>query len=507
MNEQVRTLRLHQDDNVLVCIDAVAQGCQLAEGSITTLDDIPAGHKVATATISRGCPVVKYSRSIGIATRTIRAGEHVHEHNCEVGEQYQNIRTLAHAERSDSAKDTADVYFNGYIRSDGRIATRNYIGILTSVNCSATVARQAAAYFTPERLAAYPEIDGVVALTHGNGCAIAKNGEGMDVLQRVLAGYMTHPNFAAVVVIGLGCETNQIQSIFNRFDMASGPQLHSINIQDAGGSAAALRQVIEHIETLVPEANNIQRQPVPVSALKLALQCGGSDAFSGITANPALGAASDLLIRKGGTAIISETPEIYGAEHLLTARANPEVAELLNARLRWWEDYTKRNGGSLDNNPSFGNKQGGLTTILEKSLGAVAKAGSTPLKAFYLYGEHISESGLVMMDSPGYDPCSVTGQIASGANIVCFTTGRGSVSGFKPAPCLKLCSNSETYRMLEMDMDINCGLMLDESLSTEEMGRIIFDHIVRVASGEKTASEIQGFGDNEFVPWTLGAIT
>lgn len=507
MGEQVRTIRLHPHDSVLICVDAAAAGVQLAAEGLILVDDIPAGHKVAARAIAAGDPITKYNRQIGVAVSDIAAGEHVHEHNCSIGNYQQGSGAGSAIVAVDFINSFRQATFQGYVRPDGRIATRNYIGILTSVNCSATVAKQAAAYFTPDRLNAYPNVDGIVALTHGNGCAIAKHGEGMDVLQRVLAGYMEHPNFAAVIVVGLGCETNQIQAILERFKLGKGPLRHTLNIQDAGGSAPALQQTIDFVSSILPEANKATRETVPASALKLALQCGGSDGFSGITANPALGAAADLLVRHGGTAIISETPEVYGAEHLLTARASDEVAEKLRERIRWWEDYTRRNGGSLDNNPSHGNKQGGLTTILEKSLGAVAKAGSTPLNAFYQYAEPVTEHGLVMMDSPGYDPCSVTGQIASGANIVCFTTGRGSVAGFKPAPCIKLCSNSRTFRMLELDMDINCGRMLDESLSPAQMGEIIFERILAVASGEQTLSEAQGFGDNEFVPWSLGAIT
>jgi len=258
---------------------------------------------------------------------------------------------------------------------------------------------------------------------------------------------------------------------------------------------------------MLPEANRVKREPVSAEHLTLALQCGGSDAYSGITANPSLGAAVDLLVRHRGTAILSETPEIYGAEHLLTRRAvSREVGEKLIERIRWWEAYTERNGGEMNNNPSPGNKAGGLTTILEKSLGAAAKGGTTKLCGVYRYAEPVTEKGFVFMDSPGYDPCSITGQVASGANIVCFTTGRGSVYGCKPAPSLKLATNTAMYERMDEDMDINCGSVVDAGVTIESVGERIFARLLEVASGSQTKSEQFGFGDDEFVPWQIGAV-
>jgi altronate hydrolase len=476
-------LLLHPDDDVAVAVHE--------------LPGVPRGHKVAVRDIAAGAPVRKYGQVIGVAHVPIATGEHVHTHNLGMSEltrQYEfgtDVRTVEPV--------AEPAYFQGIVRADGRVATRNYIGILTSVNCSATVAKMIAARFPA--LDDYPNVDGVVALTHGTGCGMAADGEGIALLRRTLNGYARHPNFAALLVIGLGCEVNQLTG----FDLPAGTP--TMTIQELGGTAATVRAGVERIRELLPAAGAVERVPVPAAELVLGLQCGGSDGYSGVTANPALGAAADLLVRHGGTAILAETPEVYGAEHLLTRRAvSRKSGERLIDRIRWWESYTKSHGGSMDNNPSPGNKEGGLTTILEKSLGAVAKGGTSPLTAVYEYAEPVTERGFVFMDSPGYDPCSVTGEVASGANVVCFTTGRGSVFGCRPVPSLKLASNSQMYRAMAEDMDVNCGAILDGEYSVAEMGRQIFDLVLATASGRRTASEELGFGDEEFVPWQLGAV-
>ncbi len=401
--------------------------------------------------------------------------------------------------------------FDGIVRADGRVATRNYIGVLTSVNCSATVARAIADHFRrdihPEALAAFPQVDGVVALTHGAGCATDSEGEGLRVLRRTLAGYARHANFAAVMVVGLGCETNQIQGLLAQEGLREGAKLVTFSIQDTGGTAKSVARGIEVVRQLLPEANAVQREPVPASHLVVGLQCGGSDGYSGISANPALGAAVDLVVRHGGTAVLSETPEIYGGEHLLLQRAvSQAVADKLEARLQWWTDYCARHHAEMDNNPSAGNKAGGLTTILEKSLGAIAKGGTTPMVDVYEYAQPITAKGFVYMDTPGYDPVSATGQVAGGANLICFTTGRGSAYGCAPTPSLKLATNSALWAKQEEDMDINCGTVIDGSESVEQLGERIFLEMLAAASGRKTKSEVHGYGQNEFVPWALGAV-
>jgi altronate hydrolase len=469
---------------------------------------IPPGHKVALRSIAVGQPVRRYNQIIGSAKQAISPGQHVHTHNLEFSHFARDYAV------GQDARPTAYVatpaMFDGIVRSDGRVATRNYIGVLTSVNCSATVARAIADRFRrdihPEALAAFPNVDGVVALTHGGGCATASDGEPLQVLRRTLGGYARHPNFAAILVVGLGCETNQIAGLLEQEGLATGTALHTFNIQDTGGTSKTVAHGVELVQWLLEDANRVQRQPVSASHLMVGLQCGGSDGYSGLSANPALGAAVDRLVRHGGTAILSETPEIYGGEHLLTRRAvSQDVADKLLARIRWWERYCERNDAEMDNNPSAGNKAGGLTTILEKSLGAVAKSGTTNLVDVVEYAQPVSARGLVFMDTPGYDPVSATGQVAGGANLICFTTGRGSAYGCAPSPSLKLSTNTALWVKQEDDIDINCGEVIEGSASIDEMGERIFRLMLDTASGRATKSEQHGYGQNEFVPWQLGA--
>jgi len=497
------TIRLHPDDDVVIARIEIPTGTLISMEKVTAAVTIPAGHKLAVGDIAQGQPVRRYNQIIGFATRQIKAGEHVHVHNLAMGDFQRDYAF------SQGVKDTQFVSepatFLGIRRNDGRVATRNYIGILTSVNCSATVARMVADHFK-NNLHDYPNVDGVVALTHKTGCGMAGDGEGMDLLRRTLTGYAQHPNFFAVLNIGLGCEANQINFWLDAAKLKLSDKLQAFTIQEKGGTTKAVRDGVARIKALLPEANRARREPLPASHLILGLECGGSDGYSGISANPALGAAADLLVRHGGTAILSETPEIYGAEHLLTRRAvSREVGDKLLARIRWWEDYTARNRMEMNNNPSPGNKAGGLTTILEKSLGAAAKGGTTNLVDVYEFAQKVTAQGLVFMDTPGYDPVSVTGHVAGGANVVCFTTGRGSVYGCKPAPSLKLATNSPLYRHMEEDMDINCGTVVDGTETVDQAGERIFGRILQTASGSRSKSELLGFGDDEFAPWVVGA--
>ena len=492
-------IRLDPTDNVATARRALEVG---AEGA-TTL--IPRGHKMALEAIPKGAVIRKYAQTIGYASEDIPAGAHVHVQNVEfrnVDRDYAFATNLRPIPTPD-AQDT----FMGFRRSSGRVGTRNFIAVITSVNCSATAARRIAEHFTPDRLAPFPNVDGVAAFVHGTGCGMADSGDGFEALQRVMWGYARNPNVGGVLMAGLGCEMNQIDWLVEAMGITPGPLFQAMNIQDMGGLGKTVARGIERIEAMLPLVNEARREPCPASELMVALQCGGSDAWSGITANPALGHACDLLVAQGGTGVLAETPEIYGAEHLLTARAaTPAIGEALIERVRWWEDYTARNKGSMDNNPSPGNKKGGLTTILEKSLGAAAKGGTTPLTGVYKYAEQVTATGFTFMDSPGYDPASVTGQIAGGCNLVCFTTGRGSAFGSKPAPTVKVATNSEMYERMTDDMDINTGDILSGDATVEEKGREIYQTFLRVASGEVTKSEAQGLGDYEFVPWQIGAV-
>ena len=498
-------LRLNPADDVVIACRELETGTNLLKEGVVCRERIPPGHKVATRAIAAGEPVRRYSQIIGFATQPIPAGAHVHVHNLEVRDF---ARDYAYGEGyAPTVPAAAPATFQGIVRPDGRIATRNYIGILSTVNCSATVSKHVAEAFKGEALAAFPNVDGVVALTHQAGCGMDVGGEGMAVLRRTLAGYARHANFAGVLIIGLGCEGNQMDALFFTQGLAQGPLLRAMTIQDKGGTAKSVAEGIAIVKEMLPVANQVHRETLAASHIVVGLQCGGSDGYSGITATIALGAAVDLLVKHGGTAILSETPEIYGAEHLLTRRAQSRaVGERIVERIKWWEEYTARNKGEMNNNPSPGNKAGGLTTILEKSLGAVAKGGTTGLMDVYEYAMPVTAKGFVFMDTPGYDPVSATGQVAGGANMICFTTGRGSVYGCKPSPSLKLATNTAMYERMEDDMDLNCGQILDGSLSVQDAGEKIFDLILATASGAPSKSEKHGFGADEFVPWYIGAV-
>ncbi|MFK7751387.1 MAG: UxaA family hydrolase [Sedimentitalea sp.] len=493
---------LDADDNVVTATRALEVGSEI--DGVTTTALIPSGHKIATRAIRSGEQVRKYAQFIGLASEDIAPGAHVHTHNVAFAgtdgayEFGTDMRPVTPA--------TGDT-FMGFKRENGQVGTRNYIAVVTSVNCSATAARRIADAFGPDQMAAFPNVDGVVAYVHGTGCGMAGDGEGFEALQRVMWGYARHPNNAGVLMVGLGCEMNQIDWLLEAYGLKHGPLFHTMNIQNVAGLQKTIDMGIAKVRAMLPIANQAEREPCPASELKVALQCGGSDAWSGITANPALGHACDLLAAQGGTGVLAETPEIYGAEHLLTRRAvDRATGDKLVGLIKWWEDYTARNRGSMDNNPSPGNKKGGLTTILDISLGAAAKGGTSPLTGVYKYAEPVTARGFTFMDSPGYDPASVTGQIAGGCNLVVFTTGRGSAFGSKPAPTIKVATNSDMFARMIDDMDINAGDMLSEGVSLEEKGREIYQMLLRVASGEASKSEAQGLGDYEFVPWQIGAV-
>jgi len=495
-------IRLHPSDNVVVARVDILPGTKV-EADVASAARVPPGHKILIRAVKKGEPLRKYNQIIGFATEDLAPGTHIHTHNCVMGDFERDYAFCADAQPTEYVRQPAS--FMGYRRADGRAATRNYLGIVTTVNCSAATSRMIAAKLEP-LLAQYPNIDGVVPLTHGGGCGMAASGLEMDVLRRTLAGYARHANMAAVVILGLGCEANQISGLMSAEGLSEGPKLIPMTIQDEGGVSKTVMRAVGFLKELLPEVNDVKREPIPAGGLILALQCGGSDGYSGISANPALGAAVDILVRNGGTAVLSETPEIYGAEHLLTRRAvSREVGEKIVQRIKWWEEHCARTGGEMNNNPSPGNKAGGLTTILEKSLGAVAKGGTTNLVDVYEYAQPITAKGFVYMDSPGYDPVSATGQVAGGANILCFTTGRGSVFGCKPAPSLKLATNSSLYRRMTDDMDINCGTIVDGEETIQGSGQKIFELILKTASGQKTKSEALGIGDDEFEPWKIGA--
>src|SRR5271163_4203923 len=500
-----RALRLDPSDNVVIAIDEIAAGAAPV-GGVSARERIPKGHKMAVAAVDAGAPIRKFGQIIGFASRPVSPGDWVHEHNCGMKEFARDYHFGEDARLETIAPIENQPTFQGFRRTNRKVGTRNYLAILTSVNCSATVARLIAREVDRSGiLADYPNVDGIIALVHGTGCGIAAKGEGFDALMRTQWGYAANPNIGATLMVGLGCEVFQIGRMKEEYGVVESNSFHSLTIQATGGTRKTVAAGVERLRAMLPVLDRAQRTTAPASELTLALQCGGSDGYSGITANPALGAAADILVRNGGTAILSETPEIYGAEHLLTRRAaTPEIGRKLVERIRWWEEYCARNGGEMNNNPSPGNKAGGLTTMLEKSLGAAAKGGTTALNGVYHYAEPVTAKGFVFMDTPGYDPVSATGQVAGGANVLAFTTGRGSAYGCKPTPSVKLATNSEMYKRMVEDMDINCGDVLD-GVTIEEKGREIFARILAVASGERSKSESLGYGEAEFAPWQIGA--
>lgn len=499
-----RFIKLNNSDNVALALETLQVGDTVS--GVRVAAKVPRGHKMATQPIATDAAIVKYGQIIGFAKQAIAAGDWVHEHNVYVHSFERDQHMGGEARPTAFVPDSERRTFRGFRRANGRYGTRNYIAVLTSVNCSASAARFIAqAVNTSGILSDYPNIDGVIPLVHGTGCGIDTKGEAYDLLRRTQWGFATNPNIGGVLMVGLGCEAFQIPRWMQSYGVTEETTFRTLTIQEVGGTRKTVEAGVGAIHEMLADVNAATRTDAPASELMLALQCGGSDGYSGITANPALGVAVDLLVAQGGTAILSETPEIYGAEHLLMRRAaTPEIGEKLAARIKWWEAYTARHDMEMNNNPSPGNKVGGLTSILEKSLGAAAKGGSTNLNGVYLYAEPVTAKGLVFMDTPGYDPVSATGQVAGGANILCFTTGRGSAFGCKPTPSIKLASNSVIYDKMREDMDINCGDVL-EGVPLAAKGEEILQKILAVASGEITKSEALGYGDSEFVPWSIGA--
>ena len=506
----VRGIRLQADDDVAITTGDVAAGTPVDLGGevVGARGDVPRGHKLAVRDLEAGSPVRRYGQVIGFTRGAVAAGEHVHLHNLEYREFERSYEFAVDGAAGDVLAEADQDTFQGYVRSDGTVGTRNYLGILTTVNCSATAARQIANRMRYSGiLDDFEHVDGVVALTHGLGCGMDPSGEVIEVLRRVMRGYLTHPNFGGFLLLGLGCEDNQVKALTHGVELRSDLQLSTGTIQEIGGTKKTVAAGMERLTAMLPVADQARRVPVPASRIVLGTNCGGSDSYSGLTANPALGNAVDRLVRQGGTGVVGETPEIYGAEHLLTRRAVTEaVGRRLLDRIDWWRGYTAKNGATMDANPSPGNKAGGITTILEKSLGAVAKGGTTPLADVVEYGEPVRSPGFVFMDTPGYDPVSVTGIVAGGANVVCFTTGRGSAFGCTPVPSIKLATNSALYEHMNDDMDINAGRIIDGAATVEEVGAEIYEMVLAVASGQETKSESLDYGEEEFVPWHIGTV-
>jgi altronate hydrolase len=502
-------IRLDPADNVIVARMPVAANTAVpVEGrgaAIVTLHDVPAGHKIAARFITKGEAVRKYDTVIGYASEDLPPGTWMHSHNILFDEVEKDYAFSCSYKPTDYVPEAERAAFRGILREDGRVATRNYVGVFTLGNAGATAARKIAAHFTPDRLEAFPMVDGVAPFAHEGGHGMERSGEAMALLRRTIGGTIRNPNNAAALIIASGEESNDLEGFLREQGLEPGPALRTLVLAESGGLRRGVEAGIALVKEMLPTANAVTRQPLPVSHLTVGMQCGGSDGFSGLSANPALGAAMDILIRQGGTAILSETPEIFGVEQTLTARARtPEVGQKLVDRMNWWLSHTEGRDCQINGRVSPGNNAGGLANILEKSLGGAKKGGSTGLMEVYEYAEPVTQKGFVFMDTPGYDPVSATGQIAGGANMIIFTTGRGSCFGSLPAPTIKLASNTTMYERMKSDMDVNTGLVIDGEATVQEMGRLIFDQLLRHASGERTKSEISGMGANEFIPWPIG---
>lgn len=504
-NATARVLLLSDGDNVVVATGPIAQGTALPDHGVTANHDTPQGHKIAIRPIQSGAPILKFETVIGYAAHDIAPGDWLHSHNITfdaVDKDYAFARDYV---PTDILPEDQRATFMGIRRANGQVGTRNYIGLFVTVNCSATVARKIGNYFDEERMEDWANVDGVIPFIHDSGCGMEMTGEPMDLLRRTLAGYIRHPNMAGAVVLSLGCERNNLAQFFEEQSLAEGKMLKTITMQHVGGTARAITEGKAAVRDMLDAANQVQRTPCSAEHITIGMQCGGSDGLSGLSANPGLGAAADILVRNGGTAILSETPEIFGVEHLLTRRARSEaVGRKLVERMDWWLDYTRGRDTQINGVVSPGNQAGGLANVLEKSLGGAKKSGSTGLMEVYRYAEPVTQKGLVFMDTPGFDPVSATGQIAGGANLICFTTGRGSCFGSYPSPTIKLASNTPMFTQMQDDMDINCGTVIDGDKTIAELGQEIFDHILAVASGQASKSEALGVGEEEFAPWPIG---
>ena len=504
--ENAKAIILNDEDNIIIALDNMSAGQYLKQFSLTIDAPILSGQKIAKVDISANSPIYKYGTIIGFADSNIIKGQVLTNSNVVFKEFVREHYYCAKYQPTRFVNESSERSFMGFKRNDGRVGTRNFIAVVSTVNCSATVVHEIASYFTEEKLKKYSNIDGVAAFSHSTGCGMELSGEPMNLLHRTLGGYISHPNVASSLVVGLGCERCQVGGLFESQGILESNKLRTLVMQENGGTTATIKAGIKCIEEMLEEANKIERVETPLSSLMVGLQCGGSDAFSSLSANPALGKAVDILVAHGGTAILSETPEIYGVENSLTARAvNNKVAEKLMNKVNWWKDvYSVGRDVQINGTVSPGNQKGGLANILEKSLGSAMKGGTTGLMEVYNYAEKVDKKGFVFMDTPGFDPVSATGQIAGGANLVAFTTGRGSCFGAKPTPSIKLATNSNLYERMNEDMDINCGLVIDGEKNIDEMGKEIFEEFISFASGKKTKSEVLNLGRHEFAPWQIG---
>ena len=490
-------VRVAEVDNCAVVKFGVDSGCVVAidDEAITLVDDIGPGHRFATRTIPPGEHVLQYGQPIGTSLG-LQAGDSITPES--MSDDIPVIRDIPDDLRNpepDYLPKTEIGTFQGFLRPDGRTGTRNFLLVLPTSMCSSHEASQIASiaefqHWSRER---FPNVDGVVAIPHSKGCGCS-DGSNLDITMRTLAHYADHPNVGGVLMLELGCEKTN-QTVVDRWLSEHGgfswdKPVERIGVQSEGGTEATILRGLSLVADMLPRVDRAERSERPVSEIVLGLKCGGSDGFSGLSANPALGIATDMLVDRRGTAIITEVPEFCGAEHVFAWRGkDAATARKVYETVDWYKDHAAVFGTRLDDNPSPGNKAGGLLNIAIKSLGALAKAGTRRVEGCCGYAERTGSNGLWLMQGPGYDQEATPGIVASGCNVVVFTTGRGTTIGNAICPVIKLSSNTPTWERMKNDIDLDAGTVIAGLESIEECGRRVFDHVVSVAGGEPALAE------------------
>jgi len=483
------------EDNLAVVKEPTTPGLEVAlpGGCVVRVkDSVPPGHRFATRDIPAGEYVLQYGHPIGTSLG-IREGEMISHANMK--DDVPVVRELPedlHHPAPDYIPEFERATFKGFRRPDGRVGTRNFILIVPTSMCASHEAQQIAlmAEFLHYKRERFPNVDGVVAIPHNKGCG-CQEGSTIEVMLRTLSNYADHPNVGGVVLLDLGCEkTNlaRVEKYLLKREKSFDKPVAKIGIQEIGGTQAAIEQGLREVERMLPEVNRIEREECSVGELVLGVKCGGSDGFSGISANPSLGRAADTLVRSGGTVLITEVPEFCGAEHIIAHRAkDAETGRAVYRMIDWYKEYASKFGAVLNQNPSPGNVAGGLLNITIKSLGAMSKAGTTRVEGVVEYAEPPKGRGLHLMQGPGYDQESTPGLVAAGATVVVFTTGRGTTIGNAIAPVIKLASNDAVFRRMSRDIDLSAGGVLEGTETIEEVGARVFEHVRRVAGGEVLA--------------------
>ncbi len=501
-------------DNVAVVKAQIVKGLRIAlpGGNLLEIkDDVPPGHRFAVREIAAGDYVCQYGQPIGTSLG-IEAGEWITHEN--MSNDVPVIRDLPedlHTPAPEYFPVEDRGTFMGFRRADGRVGTRNFVLIVPTSMCASHEAAQISmmAEFLHYKREKYPNVDGVVAIPHNKGCG-CQDGSNLEIMLRVLANYADHPNVGGVILIDLGCEkTNlaKVEKYLLKRELSFKKPVAKIGIQEIGGTQAAIEKGLKIVEEMLPQVNEAKREEISVSELVLGVKCGSSDGFSGLSANPALGRAADLLVKSGGTVLITEVPEFCGAEHILANRAkDAETGRAIYRMIDWFKDYASKFGGVLNNNPSPGNIAGGLLNITIKSLGALAKSGTTRVEGVCEYAEAPKSKGLNLMQGPGYDQESTPALVAAGATVIVFTTGNGTTIGNAIAPVIKLASNNRIFKQMSRDIDVSAGNIIEGTETIDAVGERVFEHIQRVSSGEILAKAEEN-KHREFQFWAEQTVT